>query len=112
MVLLRNGTQVIARANPVADSLVFAGSELFFNGTAQNVAVDTVTVSVVMDNGRVVGQSQTTTDYWGYWETSLILPIDVAGVAEITVAAGVDNAYAQASTRINVLPAPTPTPLP
>jgi hypothetical protein len=106
------GARGVEIASPRSESNVFAGAELLFYGTAQNVAVETVTVSVLMDNGRVVGQSQTTTDYWGYWETSLFLPVDIAGVAEITVAAGVGDAYAQETTRINVLPAPTPTALP
>ena len=42
-------------------------------------------VSVQLDNGRVISQSFAPTDYWGYWETPLLLPIDLFGQAEITV---------------------------
>ena len=69
-------------------------------------------VTILMENGRIVSQTQTQTDYWGYWETSVFLPIDIEGAAEITVAAGEGNNYGQATTRITVLPAPTPTPIP
>jgi hypothetical protein len=102
------GATGVTIAAPAPESTVFAGTEVVFYGTAQNVSVDTVTVSVLMENGRVAGQSQTSTDYWGYWETTVNLPFDVAGTAEITVAAGSGDAYGQTTSRVTVLPPPTP----
>lgn len=96
--------------NPPANTDVFAGDELFIYGTAYNVADGPVLVSIIMENGRIVAQADAQTDYWGYWETSILLPFDILGLAEITVSAGEDDTSAETTTIVNVLPAPTPTP--
>lgn len=98
--------------NPRPDSETTAGQELVLYGTALNVSEGPVSVSILMENGRVVSQTDFTTDYWGYWETTITLPIDVEGLAEITVAAGEGDTYNESTTRILVNPAPTPTPGP
>lgn len=98
--------------NPPPDSELFAGQELFLYGTALNVSEGPVAVSILMENGRVVSQTSFTTDYWGYWETALTLPIDVEGLAEITVSAGEGDTFNESTTIIRVNPAPTPTPGP
>lgn len=98
---------VIAR--PRQDAELLAGEELFLFGTAYNVSTGPVTISIMMDNGRIVGQSSVQTDYWGYWEASILLPYDLLGLAEILVTAGEDETFSEAVTVINVLPAPTPT---
>lgn len=97
-------------ANPPPNDEVFAGEEIVLYGTAYNVASGPVTVSILMENGRIVGQTTTETDYWGYWEATMLLPVDVLGLAEITVTAGEDETFAESQTLVNVLPAPTPTP--
>ena len=97
-------------ASPRAEAEIFAGEELLLFGTAYNVTDGPVTVDVVMENGRIVGQTTTQTDYWGYWEATLLLPFDVLGLAEITVTAGEDETLSETTQVINVLPAPTPTP--
>ena len=99
-------------ASPAPESDVFAGEDILFYGSALNVAAGPVSVSVLMENGRIVGGGEAETDYWGYWEVPIFLPIDVEGIAEITVAAGEGDTYAEEVIRINVLPAPTPTPGP
>jgi hypothetical protein len=73
-----------------------------------------VTVSVLLDNGRMIAQSAATTDYWGYWETEITLPIDVLGAAQVTIAAGEQDAgnYAETVTLLTIGAAPTPTPVP
>ena len=81
-------------------------------GTALNVSEGPVSVSILMENGRVVSQTSFTTDYWGYWETTVTLPIDVEGLAEITVSAGEGDTFNESTTIIQVNPAPTPTPGP
>lgn len=99
---------VVASPRPQAE--IFAGEELFLYGTAYNVTNGPVIVDVVMENGRIVGQALAQTDFWGYWETSLLLPFDILGLAEVTITAGEDETLATTTLIINVLPAPTPTP--
>lgn len=98
--------------NPPPDDEVFAGQELFLYGTAYNVSEGPASLSILMENGRVVTQASFSTDYWGYWETAVTLPIDIEGLAEITVAAGEGDAFNESTTIIRVNPAPTPTPGP
>ncbi|WP_420630001.1 hypothetical protein [Candidatus Leptofilum sp.] len=98
--------------NPPPDDEVFAGQELFLYGTAYNVSEGPVSISILMENGRVVTQTSFNTDYWGYWETAVSLPIDIQGLAEITVAAGEGDTFNESTTIIRVNPAPTPTPGP
>lgn len=98
--------------NPPPDSEAIAGQELILYGTALNVSEGPVSVSILMENGRVVSQTSFTTDYWGYWETAVNLPIDVEGLAAITVSAGEGDTFNESTTIIRVNPAPTPTPGP
>jgi hypothetical protein len=100
--------------NPPSGSTFTAGQELFLYGTALNVVVGEVQVSILLENGRIVSQSSTLTDYWGYWELSIFLPADVEGPAEITVSSGTadESDYTETKTRITIEPAPTPTPGP
>jgi hypothetical protein len=104
----------VALGYPPPNTTIAAGESLTLYGTALNVREGPVVVSILLDNGRMIGQSATTTDYWGYWETAVTLPIDVLGAAEITVAAGEqgDNNYAEIETLITISEAPTPTPIP
>ncbi len=91
-------------ANPPAGSNVMAGRELLLYGTALNASEDDVSVSILMENGRIISQSSAPADFWGYWEFSVPLPPDVFGPAKVTVTAN------DASTEIliNVEAAPTP----
>jgi len=99
---------------PTANAPVAAGDSLLLYGTALNVSEGPVAVSVALENGRVISQGSTTSDYWGYWETTITLPIDLEGMAEITITAGEpdDDNYAETTTLITINPAPTPTPIP
>lgn len=97
-------------AYPQPGSEVTAGEEILLYGVAQNVASGPVSVSMLMENGRIVGGGETETDYWGYWEIPLILPFDIEGLAEITVAAGEGDTTGESTIQVRVLPAPTPEP--
>ncbi len=97
-------------AYPSPGSEITAGEEILLYGVAQNVASGPVSVSMLMENGRIVGGGATETDYWGYWEFPLILPFDIEGLAEITVAAGEGDTTGETTIQVRVLPAPTPTP--
>ncbi|RMG91915.1 MAG: hypothetical protein D6706_17650 [Chloroflexi bacterium] len=100
--------------NPPAGSTVTAGQELLLYGTALNVSEGPVNVLVLLENGRIIGQATTVSDFWGYWETPILLPFDVEGSAEIIVSTGEPDSeeYAEARTSITINPAPTPTPAP
>jgi hypothetical protein len=102
----------IVIGNPPADSSVVAGGELLIYGTAINASEESVEVSILLENGRIVNQSSTETDYWGYWELPVLIPFDVEGPAVITAAAGDPAAsnYAETQTLILINPAPTPAP--
>ena len=96
--------------NPPAESHITAGQELLLYGTALNVSEAPVSVSILMENGRIISQSSAPADYWGYWEFRITLPPDVFGPAKVTVAAGdpgSDN-FAETEMLIHVDPAPTP----
>lgn len=91
-------------ASPAADSHVGAGRELLLYGTALNTSEEPVSVSILMENGRIISQETAAADFWGYWEFSVTLPPDVFGPAKVTVSAN----DAEAEILINVDPAPTP----
>jgi hypothetical protein len=91
-------------ANPPAGSHVTAGDELLLYGTALNTSGEPVSVSILMENGRIISQSTAPADFWGYWEFSVTLPPDTFGPAKVTVTAN----DATAEILINVDPAPTP----
>lgn len=91
-------------ANPPAGSNVRAGRELLLYGTALNTSEEPVSVSILMENGRIISQETAPADFWGYWEFSVTLPPDVFGPAKLTVTAN----DASAEILINVDPAPTP----
>ncbi|MBK8905687.1 MAG: hypothetical protein IPM53_31180 [Anaerolineaceae bacterium] len=98
--------------NPPPDSELIAGQALSLYGTALNVSEGPVSVSILLENGRVISQGSFTTDYWGYWETAITLPLDVEGLAEITVSAGEGDTFNESTTLIRIVPPPTPTPGP
>ena len=95
---------------PTDGSELIAGEKLLIYGTALNVADADVLVSILMENGRIVSQTPAVTDYWGYWEVSLSLPFDVAGLAQIIVETGKDNDFADAVNTVLIVPPPTPSP--
>ncbi|MEM7116243.1 MAG: hypothetical protein AAF614_27650 [Chloroflexota bacterium] len=98
---------------PPPDSLVTAGQDLFLHGTAQNAQLAPVRVSILLENGRIISESDIQTDFWGYWQQTIFLPIDVVGPAQITVTVGEsgDSFFAQSTTNITIEEAP-PTPVP
>lgn len=100
----------VAIISPAAGSVHLSGQLLPLAGTAFNAAA--VQVSVLMENGRIVGEASATPDGFGSWTTELRLPFDVAGVAEITATARDASGAALVETRrlITINPGPTPTP--
>ena len=98
--------------NPPPEATLVAGDELQLFGTALNVSEGPLHISIVMENGFILFDGAIETDYWGFWEQSVLIPPDVLGAAEITVFTEPDdpNDYAETKTTITVEPAPTPAP--
>ncbi len=96
--------------NPAAGGAFLSGQTLFLAGTAFNAA--RVQVSVLLENGRIVGETSVQPNSLGLWEAELLLPFDVAGPAEITaVAQDASGAVlAEARRLITITPGPTATP--
>ncbi len=98
--------------NPPPGSTLVAGQELLLYGTASLIE-DSIQVRIQTEEGRIVSDNTAVTDFFGYWELQIILPIDVEGPAQISAIIG-DFAGPQAESTILVTiePAPTPTPIP
>lgn len=99
---------------PAPGSTVTAGSELLVYGTALNAGDSAISIGISLESGRSIGQATVTADYWGYWEATFRLPIDIeepasAQISVLVGQAGDDN-HAGANTLITINPAPTPTP--
>ncbi|MFQ5434833.1 MAG: Gmad2 immunoglobulin-like domain-containing protein [Anaerolineae bacterium] len=94
--------------NPPPDRTITAGQQFLVYGTALNASEATLQISVLLENGRIIDESEVTADFWGYWEHPVILPPDVEGPAVITAvrgAPGEDN-YTEAQTFFTIAPAP------
>ena len=104
----------IVVGNPAPNSHISAGGEVRLYGTVYNAVNESVMISVLLDNGRIISEQFAAPDYWGYWETWLNLPYDVLGPAQITVSTGDPNKdnYAETITTIIIDEALTPTPFP
>lgn len=97
-------------ARPLPQTTYQAGANLFIYGTAPGITEGVVTVSVLLENGRIIDENEVATDLWGYWEFETILPPDVEGPAEITVSAGEPDeaGYVQQQTLITIQPGAEP----
>ncbi len=96
--------------SPAAGSVHLSGQSLPLSGSAFNAA--SVRVTVLLENGRIVGETTATPDSFGFWETELLLPFDVEGPAEITTVAqdGSGTILSEARRVITINPGPTATP--
>jgi len=96
--------------NPPPETTVVAGEELLLYGSAFNVSEGTIRLSIVLENGFILFDGEVATDFWGYWEQPVLLPVDIEGAAEITVFTEPEDPddYAEAKTPIIIEPAPPP----
>ncbi|MCA9924067.1 MAG: hypothetical protein KC419_03640 [Anaerolineales bacterium] len=99
-------------SNPRPNTEIEAGTEMFINGTALNVAADEILVSILLENGRIVSQTNVNTDYWGYFELTVLIPFDIVGPAQIIAEYGEGDSFADGIGDIIIVPPPTPTPIP
>ncbi|KAA3655990.1 MAG: hypothetical protein DWQ04_32405 [Chloroflexi bacterium] len=98
--------------NPPPKSEIVSGSQMFINGSALNVADEDILVSILLENGRIVSQTPAHTDWWGYFELTVLIPPDIEGPAQIIAEFGAGDDFADGIGDIVVIPPPTPTPNP
>lgn len=106
------GASGIRIASPLVNSEFIAGEEIVVYGTAYNISSRDIFLSLLLENGRIVEQQTVPTNFWGYFETTIQLPLDVQGFAQIVIETGDDDTFADDIRLVNILPAPTPTPGP
>jgi hypothetical protein len=102
-----NESRSITIGNPPSGSTVQAGEPLLIYGTAGNARGSNLLVTILLDNGRILTEAVTTTDYWGYWELSTYLLPDTEGQAFIYATVGEPNTagYTQSQSTIMIRPA-------
>jgi hypothetical protein len=90
--------------NPPPESVLDPGRSLLLYGTAYNAPESTVTVSILLENGRVLTEGVTAADIFGYWELELFIPADAEGPAVIRAAVGdeAEDYYARHESRVMI----------
>lgn len=96
-------------ANPRSDRIVTGGDSLLVNGIAYNAPRDGIQVQVVLANGRIVANTTVQPDFYGYWETTVNLPVDLEGqvVVQAVMGAG-DTPVASTQVVFTAVPGSTP----
>lgn len=104
------GAYAVYLFSPLQGSELVGGSNVTFWGTAYNAADNVVIISLVREDGVNLAQGSAPVDRFGYWETTLNIPLNYTGIAQIVVAIGnpEEENVAQAVITTTILPAPTP----
>jgi hypothetical protein len=74
--------------NPPPNATIAGRKSLLVYGTAFNAPTDAISVSILLENGRLINEGVTSVDKNGYWELELFIPSDAIGIAQIKVIAG------------------------
>ena len=100
--------------NPPAGAQLFAGQTITVYGLAYNARDAIVIVDLKRADGQVLSQATGSVGEFGYWEAVLILPFGAEGEAELSAIIGdaAEGDFAEQKVRVDILPAPTPTPGP
>jgi hypothetical protein len=90
--------------NPPPNSLLAPGKTLPIYGTAYLAPDDTVLVSILLENGRILTEGVATVNNYGYWEMELFIPNDAIGLAQIEASIGQsgDDDFAQEKITVNI----------
>lgn len=88
--------------NPPPNVTLSPGKSLLLYGTAYNAPQDTVLLSILLENGRLINEGTATTDNFGYWEQELFIPADASGPAQIFARIGEQGTDEFAETTVNV----------
>lgn len=90
--------------NPPPDSLLIPGNPLLLYGTAYNAPDNIVTVSILLENGRLLTEGVAQVNDYGYWELELFIPEEIDGLAQIEASVGQRDSdeFAQHETMVNI----------
>ena len=94
--------------NPPPNSLLTPGKSLLFYGTAYNAPDQSVMVSILLENGRLLTEGVAAVNNYGYWELELFIPDDASGRAQIEATVGERDGddSVQHQTTVQIGPAP------
>lgn len=90
--------------NPPPDSLLFPGEPLLLYGTAYNAPDQIVTVSILLENGRLLTEGVAQVNDFGYWELELYIPEEIEGLAQIEATVGQPDSeeFGRHETMVNI----------
>jgi hypothetical protein len=90
--------------NPPPGSALLPGKSQLLYGTAYNAPEAAVTVTILLENGRILTEGVATADIFGYWELELFIPADAEGPAFIRAAVGdeAEDNYARHESRVTI----------
>ena len=93
---------VIAIPRPAGE--IESGKSITIEGLAYNALDGLVTVSVLLDNGRLLTEGVTGVERYGYWDQTLFIPEDANGSAHILASTGSpgDEEYFEISSPITI----------
>jgi hypothetical protein len=96
----------IVIGGPFPGGTVPAGELLTIYGVAYDARNSDLLITILLDNGRIVTEGVTRSDYWGFWELEIFLPDDALGPASITVSLGAPGqaGHVQAQSPIVIRP--------
>lgn len=75
-------------ANPPPGSQVAPGSRINLFGTTSNPVDGEVRLTIRQGDGTVVATEVVQADRFGYWETDILLPVDLSGGLEVVATSG------------------------
>ena len=94
----------VAISAPAADSEIQAGVTLSIYGTAAHAPNDEVRVTMTYADGSVAATETATVDPFGYWETSILVPVSGSGELQLQAAVGADGADEAVQTIFVTIP--------
>jgi hypothetical protein len=90
--------------NPPPNAVIADRKSLLVYGTAFNAPSETIAISVLLGNGRLLNEGVTSVDNNGYWEIDLYIPADANGTAQIKAFVGEagDEDYVEDVTMVTI----------
>lgn len=73
---------------PKNNSTIRPGATVFFQGTAWNATKNELLISVQLADGSITDSETVKVDKLGYWEASLLMPVDLSGEVQVTADGG------------------------
>jgi hypothetical protein len=87
---------------PPSENTLLAGQTVFINGIVHYAPDNLVSISLLLENGRVLSEGNAPVGSFGFWEFPLDVPTDAHGPALIIVSIGQagDDNYHKAETKV------------